>query len=38
MDRDSQLQIILEYNKSFAYANTVLAVAEKLKSKPRTKQ
>jgi membrane-bound lytic murein transglycosylase B len=38
MDRDSQLQVILEYNKSLVYANTVLAVAEKLKSKPRTKQ
>jgi membrane-bound lytic murein transglycosylase B len=37
MDRDSQLQVILEYNKSLVYANTVLAVAEKLKSKPRTK-
>jgi len=38
MDRNSQLQVILEYNKSLVYANTVLAVAEKLKSKPRTKQ
>jgi membrane-bound lytic murein transglycosylase B len=38
MDRSSQLQVILEYNKSLVYANTVLAVAEKLKSKPRTKQ
>ena len=38
MDRDSQFQVILEYNKSFVYANTVLAVAEELKSKPRTKR
>ncbi len=38
MDRDSQLQVILEYNKSLVYANTVLAVAEKLKSYPRTKR
>jgi len=38
MDRASQLQVILDYNKSFVYANTVLAVAEKLKNKPRTKQ
>jgi membrane-bound lytic murein transglycosylase B len=38
MDRTSQLQVILDYNKSFVYANTVLAVAEKLKDKPRAKQ
>ena len=38
MDRNSQLQVILDYNKSLVYANTVLAVAEKLKNKPRTKQ
>jgi membrane-bound lytic murein transglycosylase B len=38
MDRASQLQVILDYNKSFIYANTVLAVAEKLKDKPRAKQ
>lgn len=38
MDRASQFQVILDYNKSFVYANTVLAVAEKLKNKPRTKQ
>jgi membrane-bound lytic murein transglycosylase B len=37
MDRASQLQVILDYNKSFVYANTVLAVAEKLKNKPRAK-
>jgi membrane-bound lytic murein transglycosylase B len=38
MDRTSQLQVILDYNKSFIYANTVLAVADKLKDKPRAKQ
>ena len=38
MDRASQLQVILDYNKSFIYANTVLAVAEKLKDKPRAKK
>jgi len=38
MDRSSQLQVILDYNKSFVYANTVLAVAEKLRVKPRVKQ
>jgi membrane-bound lytic murein transglycosylase B len=38
MDRASQLQVILDYNKSLVYANTVLAVAEKLKNKSRTKQ
>jgi membrane-bound lytic murein transglycosylase B len=38
MDRAGQFQTILNYNKSFVYANTVLAVAEKLKTKPRAKQ
>jgi membrane-bound lytic murein transglycosylase B len=38
MDRLSQLQVILDYNKSLVYANTVLAVAEKLKDKSRRKQ
>ena len=38
MDRNSQLLVILDYNKSFIYANTVLAVADKLKDKPRAKQ
>jgi membrane-bound lytic murein transglycosylase B len=38
MDRPSQLQVILDYNRSLVYANTVLAVAEKLKDKSRTKQ
>jgi membrane-bound lytic murein transglycosylase B len=38
MDRTGQLQVILDYNKSLVYANTVLAVAEKLKDKPRAKQ
>jgi len=38
IDRASQLQVILDYNKSLVYANTVLAVAEKLRNKSRTKQ
>ncbi len=38
MDRTSQLQVILDYNRSFVYANTVLAVAEKLKKRARTRQ
>ncbi len=33
MDRDSQRRVIFEYNKSSSYVNTVLAVADKLKSK-----
>lgn len=33
LDKGSQFQIILTYNKSSIYANTVLAVAEKLKAK-----
>ena len=35
LDKSSQVQVILEYNRSYVYANTVLAVAEKLKDKPR---
>jgi membrane-bound lytic murein transglycosylase B len=38
MDKNRQLQVIMEYNKSVVYANTVLAVAEKLKSQPLTKR
>jgi membrane-bound lytic murein transglycosylase B len=38
MDRASQLRVILYYNKSSIYANTILAVAEKLKDKSRIKQ
>ncbi|HSB06861.1 MAG TPA: lytic murein transglycosylase [Thermodesulfobacteriota bacterium] len=37
LDRANQLQVILDYNKSSVYANTVLAVAEKLKDKSRIK-
>lgn len=33
MDRGSQREVILRYNKSSIYANTVLAVAQKLKNK-----
>jgi peptidoglycan lytic transglycosylase B len=33
MDKGSQREVILRYNKSSAYANTVLAVAQKLKNK-----
>ena len=38
MDKASQLRVILYYNKSSIYANTVLAVAEKLKDRSRIKQ
>ena len=38
MDKASQLRVILDYNKSSIYANTVLAVAEKLKDKSRPKK
>ena len=38
MDKVSQFQVILDYNKSAAYASTVLAVAEKLKDKSRVKK
>jgi len=37
LDRASQLRVILDYNRSSVYANTVLAVAEKLKDKSRIK-
>ncbi len=38
LEKPRQIQVILAYNRSYVYANTVLAVAEKLKDKPRTKQ
>ena len=37
MDKASQLRVIFDYNRSSIYANTILAVAEKLKDKSRTK-
>jgi membrane-bound lytic murein transglycosylase B len=37
LERASQHRVILHYNKSSVYANTVLAVAEKLKDKSRIK-
>jgi membrane-bound lytic murein transglycosylase B len=37
MDKSSQREVILRYNKSFVYANTVLAVAQKLKDKSHNK-
>jgi membrane-bound lytic murein transglycosylase B len=37
MDRASQHKVIHAYNHSHTYANTVLAVAEKLKAKPKKK-
>ena len=37
MDKASQLWVILNYNKSSIYANTILAVAEKLKDKSHIK-
>ena len=38
MDKASQLRVILAYNKSAIYANTVLAIAEKLTDQPRIKR
>jgi len=38
MDRTSQRRVILGYNRSSAYANTVLMVADKLKDKPHGKR
>jgi membrane-bound lytic murein transglycosylase B len=38
MDKSSQIRVIFDYNKSTVYANTILAVAEKLKSKSKTKK
>ncbi len=38
MDKAGQVWVILDYNKSSIYANTVLAVAEKLKGKSRLKK
>jgi membrane-bound lytic murein transglycosylase B len=37
MDKGSQREVILRYNKSSVYANTVLAVAQKLKNKSYNK-
>jgi membrane-bound lytic murein transglycosylase B len=37
MDRDGEHRIIFDYNHSTVYANTVLAVAEKLKGRNRTR-
>lgn len=37
MDKSSQREVILRYNKSSIYANTVLAVAQKLKDKSHNK-
>jgi membrane-bound lytic murein transglycosylase B len=37
MDRASQHKVVYAYNHSDVYANTVLAVADKLKDKPRKK-
>jgi len=37
MDKSSQREVILRYNKSSIYANTVLAVAQKLKNKSHNK-
>ena len=37
MDKGSERQVILRYNKSSTYANTVLAVAQKLKNKSHNK-
>jgi membrane-bound lytic murein transglycosylase B len=38
MDKPSKVRVIFDYNKSPIYVNTVLAVAEKLKNKSRTRQ
>jgi membrane-bound lytic murein transglycosylase B len=37
MDRDEQRNVIFDYNHSTVYANTVLAIADKLKGKSRTR-
>ena len=37
MDKPSQARVIFDYNKSYVYVNTVLAVAEKLKDHSRRK-
>ena len=37
MDRNGQHRVIFDYNHSTVYANTVLAVAEKLKDRSRTR-
>jgi membrane-bound lytic murein transglycosylase B len=36
MDKTGQLRVVLDYNKSSIYANTVLSVAEKIKEKEKT--
>ncbi len=38
MDRDGQHRVIFGYNRSTVYANTVLAVAEKLKDRSRARR
>jgi membrane-bound lytic murein transglycosylase B len=38
MDKRSQARVIYDYNKSSKYVNTVLAVAERLKNKPRPRK
>jgi len=38
MDKGSQRKVILRYNQSSIYANTVLAVAKKLKNKSHNKK
>ena len=37
MDREGMHQVIFVYNNSTVYANTVLAVAEKLKDRNRSR-
>ena len=37
MDKGSQREVILRYNKSSVYANTIMAVAQKLKNKSHNK-
>jgi len=38
MEKARKFRVILDYNKSSVYANTVLAVAERLENKSRTKR
>jgi membrane-bound lytic murein transglycosylase B len=37
MDREDQHQVIFRYNHSTVYANTVLAIAEKLRDRSRSR-
>jgi membrane-bound lytic murein transglycosylase B len=37
MNREGQHRIIFDYNHSTVYANTVLAMAEKIKGRSRTR-